>query len=108
MDDRTALLLAWLEGEGERQRRPVLPPPQAKDPDLRGWIQVGVCAVGGALTAGLFVCWVVKGWRRAAQVSLMEELRLEYFLSAAGDPNRPASPPAWWKGGGVTAGGNDG
>ena len=102
MDDRRALLVAWLEGEGERQRRPVLPPPQAKDPSLRGWVQVGVCALGGTLAAALFVCWLATGWDQAMRVTFMEELRLEGFRRATGDPNRPALPPAWWKGEGVT------
>jgi hypothetical protein len=108
MDDRRALLVAWLEGEGERQRRPLLPPPQANDPTLRGWVQVGVCALGGALASALFVCWLTTGWHQARRVTHMEELRLEYFLSAAGEPNRPAATPAWWKGGGETAEGNGG
>jgi len=104
MDDRTALLLAWLEGEWERQRRPVLPPPQAKDPALRGWVQVGVCALGGALAAALFVCWLATAWDRAARVICMEELRRVGLLMAVGDPNRPA----WWNGGGGTARSNGG
>ena len=102
MDDRTALLLAWLEGEGERQRRPVLPPPQAKDPALRGWVQVGVCTLGGALAVALFVCWLAEECRQEMRVTFMEELRLESFLRMTGDPNRLASTPRWWKGGGVT------
>lgn len=103
MDDRKALLLAWLEGEGERQRRPVLLLTQANDPALRGRVHVGICALGAALLAALFVCWLHTGWNRAMQVTFMEELRLEYFLKATGDPNRPALPPAWWRGGEGTA-----
>jgi hypothetical protein len=103
MDDRAALLLAWLEGEGERQRRPVLPPPQVKYPDLRGWVQVGVCAFAGALTAALFICWLTMAGERAIRVTTMEQLRVEGILRAAGDPNRPAVPPVWWKRGGVSA-----
>jgi hypothetical protein len=95
VDDRTALLLAWLEGEGERQRRPILPPPQAKDPALRGWVQVGVCALGGALAAALFVCWLYKAWVQAETVALRDEGRLEYFMRATGDPNPPALPMYW-------------
>jgi hypothetical protein len=94
MDDRSALLLAWLEGEGERQRRPALPAPQAKDPAVRGWVHVGLCAFGGTITAALFVCWLATGWDQAKRVAFVEELRLEYFLREAGDPNRPASLPA--------------
>ncbi len=108
MDDRTALVLAWLEGEGERQRRPILPPPQSRDPALRGWVQAGVCAVGGALAAALFVCWLVQGWHQAARMTFTEELRLEWFLRTAGDPSRPARTPAWWKAGGETTRNNDG
>jgi hypothetical protein len=103
MDDRTALLLAWLEGEGERQRRPILPPPQAKDPALRGWVQVGVCALAVTLAAALFVCWLGTGWQRAMWVSLEEEQRREYFQREAGDPNRPVLPVRWWRGGGDPA-----
>jgi hypothetical protein len=103
MDDRTAMLLAWLEGEGERQRRPILPPPRAKDPSKRGWVQVGVCVLGGTLAAALFVCWLGTAWERAMRVTLMEEHRLEYFLSEAGDPNRPMLPVRWWRGGGDRA-----
>lgn len=102
MDDRTALLLEWLEGEGERQRRPILPPPKAKDPALRGWVQVGICALGAALAAGLFVCWLATAWDLEMRVNCMEELRLEAFRMATGDPNRPASTSRWWKEGGVT------
>jgi hypothetical protein len=97
MNDQTALLLAWLEGEGERRRRPILPPPRAKDPALRGWVQVGVCALGGTLAAALFVCWLGTGWQRAMWVTLMEEHRLEYFQRETGDPNRPVLPVRWWR-----------
>lgn len=96
MDDRTALLLAWLEGEEERQRRPILPSPQAKDLTLRGWVQVGICAVGGALAAGLFVCWLFAAWGQETQATFMEELRLMAFQEMAGDSYRPASTPRWW------------
>jgi hypothetical protein len=94
MDDRSALLLWWLEGEGERQRRPILPPPQAKDLAVRGWVQVALCAAGGTLAAALFVCWLATGWDQSRRVTGMEELRSGYFLRAAGDPNRPAATPA--------------
>lgn len=104
MDDRTALLLAWLEGEGERQRRPVLPAPQAKDPDLRGWVQVGVCVLGGALAAALFVCWLTTARELAVREAAVEKLRLWGIRRAAGDP----SQPAWSKGGETTAKRNGG
>ncbi|HEV3261908.1 MAG TPA: hypothetical protein VG013_33970 [Gemmataceae bacterium] len=108
MDDRRALLVAWVEGEGERQRRPVLPPAQSKDLAVRGWVQVGVCALGGALASALFVCWLATAWHQAMRVTLVEELRLEGFRRVTGDPYRPALPPAWWRGGGVTAKSNGG
>jgi hypothetical protein len=104
MDDRTALLLAWLEGEGERQRRPVWLPPQANDPDLRGWIQVGIGALAGALAAALFLCWLGLGRDQEYRVTAMEALRVESLLTVTGDPNRPA----WLKVGGVTARRNGG
>jgi hypothetical protein len=103
MDDRTALLLAWLEGEGERQRRPVLPPPQANDPTLRAWVQVGVCTLGGALAAALFVCWLAAAWEKEKRVCCMERLRLYALLGMTGDPNRPSLTPERWEGEGVTA-----
>lgn len=103
--DRTALLLAWLEGEGERQRRPILPPPRARDPALRGWVQVGVCAVVGAVAAALFVCWLAPAWDLEKRVNIMEVLRQEGFRRATGDPPRPAS--RWWKEEGATTRRND-
>lgn len=105
MDDRTALLLAWLEGEGERQRRPILPPPRARDPALRGWVQVGVCAVVGAVAAALFVCWLAPARDLEMRVNTMEELRQEGFRRATGDAARPAS--RWWKEEGATIRSND-
>lgn len=107
MDDRTALLLAWLEGEGERQRRPILPPPRAKDPALSGWVQVGVCALVGAVAAALFVCWLAPTWDKEMRVNTMEELRQMGFRRATGDPGRPASMSRWWKEGGATTRRND-
>jgi hypothetical protein len=98
VDDRTALLLAWLEGEGERQRRPFFPPPQAKDPALRGWVQVGVSALGATLAAALFVCWLATAWEQAIRVAAREEVRLEWINRATGEPNRVALPMAWLKG----------
>jgi hypothetical protein len=75
---------------------------------VRGWVQVGVCALGGALASALFVCWLAAAWDRAMRVTLVEELRLEGVRRAVGDPNRPVLPPAWWKGGGMTARRNGG
>jgi hypothetical protein len=103
VDDRTALLLAWLEEETERQRRPILPPPRAKDPALRGWVQAIACALGGALVLALFACWLATAWDRAMRATAMEQLRREGFRVAAGDPT-----PSTWKVGGVTVRGNRG
>jgi hypothetical protein len=97
--DRTALLTAWLEEEGERQRRPLLLTSPAKDPSLRGWVQVGICAIFGTLTVALLACWLVTGWDRANRLTATEQLRLEGFRRAVGDPNQSA----WWKGDGATA-----
>ncbi len=95
--------MAWVEGEGERQRRPVLPPAQAKDPALRGWAQVAVCALAGTLASALFVCWLATAWDRGMRVTVTEKLRVEGVRRLTGDP---ASPPAWLKGGGAAANGN--
>ncbi len=103
MDDRKALMLAWLEQEGERLRRPVPPLPQAKDPAIRGWVQVGVCGLGGALIIALLVCWVATARQRAMRVNCMEGLRSMVFLSLAGDPNAPKFPSDGSSGKGATA-----
>ncbi len=87
MDDRKALMLAWLEEEGERQRRPVRPLPQANDPAIRGWVQVGVCGLGGALVFALLVCWLLTARQRAARIACMDKLRSMAFLNIAGEPN---------------------
>ncbi len=60
MDLRTRLLLAWLEGEGERRRRKLPLPPVVGDAPARGWPHLSVCVLGGVLAAGLFVCWLAK------------------------------------------------
>ena len=87
MDDRKALLIAWLEDEGERHHRLVLPLSAPKDPEPRGWVQVGVCAIAGALTVAIFICWLGPGRERVVRLAAMERLREEGFRSAAGDPN---------------------
>ena len=72
MDTWSELLLAWLEGEGERQKRQTPLPPRVGDPAVRGWVHVGVGVLGGTLAAGLFVCWLVRmgaGTARMAQRS---------------------------------------
>jgi len=57
-----------LEGEGERRRHPFPLPPRVGDPAVRGWVYVVVCVLGGALAAGLFVCWLAKAWHLATEV----------------------------------------
>src|SRR5258708_2434019 len=74
MDGRKDLLMAWLEGEGERHYRPILLIPNANDFKPRGWVLVCVCVVGGALVAGLLACWLVTGWNQANRVSSQEHL----------------------------------
>ena len=74
MDGRKDLLMAWLEEEGERHCRSILLIPNANDVDPRGWVQVGVCVVGGALVAGLLACWLVTEWNQANRVSSQEHL----------------------------------
>ncbi len=108
MQDRTTLLRTWLEREDERHRRPVLPPPQARDLALRGWVQVGVCALVGSLAAGIFVCWLAREWGQATRVAFTEELRGEALLRAAGDPDPLAERPTGWTGRRITARRNDG
>jgi hypothetical protein len=87
VDDRKALLMAWLQDEGERHHRLALPLSAAKDPEPRGWVQVGVCAIAGALTVAIFICWLGPGRERVVRLAAMERLREEGFRSAAGDPN---------------------
>src|SRR5262249_54947312 len=65
MDHRIALVLAWLEGEGERRRHRFPLPPRVGDPAVRGWAHVGVCVLAGTLAAGLFVCWLARAWHVA-------------------------------------------
>jgi hypothetical protein len=68
-------LLGWLEGEGERRRRKLPLPLVVGDAPARGWPHFWVCVLTGTLSAGLFVCWLVKarqqsGWRaREASVA---------------------------------------
>lgn len=90
--------MEWLEGEGERQNRQIPLLSAAKDPDLRGWVQVGICAIGGVLTVALLICWLVTAWEQANQVTFVEQLRQEGLRRAAGDPNQSA----WWKEEGAT------
>src|SRR5262245_37720035 len=65
---QAALLMEWLEGEGERQRRPTPLPRRVGDPAVRGWVHVGVCVLGGVVAAGVFHCWLGLAWDRAARV----------------------------------------
>jgi hypothetical protein len=65
---RAGLLLAWLEGEGERRRRKAPVPPEFGYAAWRGRVHVGACALWGALAAPLFVCWLAESWHRAARV----------------------------------------
>lgn len=100
MADRSALLMTWLEGEGERQRRPLLLTSAAKDPSLRGWVQVAVCALAGVFAVAILPCWLVTAWEQSNQMTCLEQLRLESLGIAVGDPNRAA----WWKEKGATVG----
>jgi hypothetical protein len=68
MDPQTALLVTWLEQEGERYRQPFLLPRRAGDSTFRGWIHLWVCILGGILVAGLLVCWLIAAWRQALLV----------------------------------------
>lgn len=77
MDHRSELLRAWLEGEGERLRRRIPLPPHVGDPAVRGRVHVGVCALVGTLTAGLFICWLITAGSKAAQATALEEFRLQ-------------------------------
>ena len=47
MDHREGLLLAWLEGEGERRRRKAPVPPELGYAAWRGRVHVGACALWG-------------------------------------------------------------
>lgn len=99
MADRTALLMAWLEEEGARQRRPLLLTSAAKDSSPRGWVQVGICAILATLTVALLACWLVMAWNLADRLIFTEQLRREGFRRAIGAPNQSA----WWKNEGGTA-----
>jgi hypothetical protein len=68
VDHRTGLLVAWVEGEGERRQRPFSLPPQLGDSSLRGVVQVGLCVLLVALSARLFVSWRGPAWHRAGQL----------------------------------------
>ena len=67
MDHLPELLVAWLEGEGERQRRRTPLPARVGDPAVRGRVQAGVCVLAGTLAAGLFVCWLNTAWGLAGR-----------------------------------------
>jgi hypothetical protein len=95
-----ALLMAWLEGEGERQRRRLLLTSPAKDLSPRGWVQVGVCALLGTVTVGLLACWLVTVRDGANRVTVMERLRQLGLRLAAGDQDQSA----WLEGNGATSG----
>jgi hypothetical protein len=60
LEDRRALLLAWLEGEGARQRRKLVLRRGVQDAYLRGWVELGVCVVAGLLASGVLVCAMAK------------------------------------------------
>jgi hypothetical protein len=85
VDHQAGLLRAWLEGEGERQRRPVPLSPQAGHPAVRGWVHVRVCVWGGALAAGLSLCWLATAWHRAAQAVAVEQLQCMEIKEATGE-----------------------
>jgi hypothetical protein len=101
VDDRKALLQEWVEGEGERENRPVMPLSAAQYPVPRGWVHVGICAIGGGLTLGLFVCWLATAREQATRETTsehlhqmaMEHIQQEFIGSEVDDPN----PSAWWK-----------
>jgi hypothetical protein len=76
MVGRTALLIEWLEGEGERQRSPIQLPPQVGDPSLRGWVHVAVCTLGGVLATALFVCWLDTVWGQSVKAAAVNEYRI--------------------------------
>src|SRR5262249_51103599 len=99
-----ALILAWLEEEGERQRRPVQLPPTAQRPIPRGLVHVGVCALAGALVAALLLCWLSTGRGRSGRVAVTDQLRQVGLRTASGDT---AGPP-WPKEERVTARSNRG
>ena len=86
-----ALLMAWLEEEGERLRRPFLLTSPAKDLSLRGWVQVGICAFLGTLTVAILACWLITAWDRANRVMVMDRLRVFAFAQIIGDPIQLAS-----------------
>jgi hypothetical protein len=103
MDHRMGLLMAWLEGEGERGRRHSLLPPLVGDPAVRGWVQVGVCVLTAILATGVFLCWLVKVWNLAghsAQLSkqtfgvervvTLPGVRVERIAWGVGAGGRPA------------------
>jgi hypothetical protein len=73
MDDRMGLLMAWLGEEGERQRRRIPLPPQVGDRDLRGWVQVGVCALTGIVVLGVLTCWLGPAWDLAGRSARLSE-----------------------------------
>jgi hypothetical protein len=83
MDHVTGLLVAWLEEEGERQRRPVPLPPRVGDPRVRGWAHVAVCVVAGTLASGLFVCWLVAAWHRAGSPAPERLARWDFEVGKA-------------------------
>jgi hypothetical protein len=68
MYHRTALLMTWLEEEGQRRRRRFPLPSRVGDPAVRGWVHVAVCLLGGTLAAGLFLCWLARTWEGAIRV----------------------------------------
>jgi hypothetical protein len=68
VDRRAGLLLAWLEGEGERRRRKAPVPPEVGYAAWRGRAHLGACALWGALAAPLLVCSLAESWQRAALV----------------------------------------
>jgi hypothetical protein len=51
-----------------RKHRPRQQPPRVDDDTARGWVQVGVGVAAVALSAGLFVCWLVLAWHRSGVV----------------------------------------
>jgi hypothetical protein len=87
------LLIAWLEGEGERQRCPLLLDERAPRAPSRGWVHVEICALVGALASALFGLWIVTASHQADRVRRMDELRVMTFHEAAAEFGRSAREP---------------
>jgi hypothetical protein len=74
VDDRQELLLAWLEGEGERQGRPIPLLSTDMNPTPRALVHLFVCLFAGTMTVAILACWLMRARDNAAGTTVANQL----------------------------------